>query len=291
LRALGYSLTAETRERAIFVCYGTGLNGKSTLLAAVHGSIPEYAVVINSDSLMATKFPSNNAQADLADLFGARFVRTSECESNSVLSQARLKSMTQGYGGHIRACKKYQNPFDFQETHKLWIDTNSRPKIHDVDDRATFDRLHAIPFLVVIPEKEKDEELGRKLEEERAGIFAQLVWSARDWYCHGLGKPAEVAASTDEWREENDNLSQFIRECCELGKFFSERASRLYDIYKMYCERNKEYIQKNKEFSAGLQKRGYERSEDNKGRRYHGLKLKEHPLADPDEDDNDKVPF
>jgi putative DNA primase/helicase len=247
---------------------------------------------------MATKHPTNNAQADLANLFGARFVRTSECERGSTLSQARLKAITAGHGSRIWACRKFENPFSFPETHKLWIDTNPRPNIRDVDDKATFNRLHAVPFVVVIPETEKDTDLGKKLEEEREGIFAQLVWGARDWYAHGLGKPREVSSSTEEWKEENDNLAQFVRECCEIGEFYSAGAYHLYSIYKLWAERSKLYVQDNKKFAAGLQARGFIRTENRKGRRYGGLKLKPNPLADSDEEDEgsktpdeDDVPF
>jgi len=31
--------------------------------------------------------------------------------------------------GKIKATRKYQNPIDFPETHKLWMDTNSKPMI------------------------------------------------------------------------------------------------------------------------------------------------------------------
>ena len=121
---------------------------------------------------------SNNTQADLADLRGARFVQTSETEEGQRLAQGKLKRITQGMG-KIKATRKYENPIEFNETHKLWIDTNRKPTIRDVDDKATFNRLHPIPFTVTIAKDQIDKELPGKLLGEAEGILAWAVEGAR----------------------------------------------------------------------------------------------------------------
>ena len=80
---------------------------------------------------------------------------TSETEEGQRLSQGKLKRITQGMG-KIKATRKYENPIEFPETHKLWMDTNSKPTIRAADDQATFNRLHPIPFTVTIPPEEID---------------------------------------------------------------------------------------------------------------------------------------
>jgi len=147
-RALGYSLTGSTIEKAVFVLFGTGDNGKSTLLSTFRQLVEEYAVLLQADTLMVRQ-ESNNTQADLADLRGARFVQTSETEEGQRLAQGKLKRITQGMG-KIKAVRKYENPIEFPETYKLWMDTNRKPTIRDADDQATFNRLHPIPFTVKI---------------------------------------------------------------------------------------------------------------------------------------------
>jgi putative DNA primase/helicase len=164
-RAFGYSLTGLTREKAVFCVHGPGNSGKTTLLTTIGELIAEYAVVIQADTLMSRKYDTNNTQADLCDLRGARFVRTSECEASQRLSQARLKAITQGMG-MIKATRKYENPITFSETHKLWLDTNERPGIANVDDQATFNRLHSIPFSNVVDKEKIDQGLARTLKNE-----------------------------------------------------------------------------------------------------------------------------
>jgi putative DNA primase/helicase len=215
--AFGYSLTGRTSEKAVFVCHGSGDNGKSTLLNAIREAIPEYSVTINVDSLMAARFQNNaNALADLADLMGARFAMTSETEQDQRLSEGKLKRITQGMGT-IRATRKYENPISFTETHKLWMDCNHRPKVKD-DGRAVWNRLHLIPFTVTIPRERQDRNLSKALADEADGILAWVVQGARRWYRDGLTKPPEVEAATREWKAENDVLEAFLSDCCVRDK-------------------------------------------------------------------------
>ncbi len=140
-------------------------------------------MLLQIDTLMVRQ-ESNNTQADLADLRGARFVMTSETEEGQRLAEGKLKRITQGMG-KIKAVRKYENPIEFPETHTLWMDTNSKPVIRAADDQATFNRLHPIPFTVTIPTEEIDKSLPRKLLAEAEGILAWAVEGALEWRRNG----------------------------------------------------------------------------------------------------------
>ena len=224
-RAFGYSLTGRTIEKAVFVPFGSGDNGKSTLLSTFRGLIEEYAVVLQVDTLMVRQ-ESNNTQADLADLRGARLVQTSETEEGQRLAQGKLKRITQGMGT-IKAVRKYENPREFKKK-KLRMDTNRKPLIRDADDKATFNRLHPIPFTVRIPMDRIDKMLPEKLIAEAEGILAWAVLGAKRWYESGLDQPPEVRAANEEWRGEMDHVAQFIEECCVTGDRFTALASLLF---------------------------------------------------------------
>ena len=103
----------------------------------------EYAVLLQIDTLMVRQ-ENNNTLADLADLRGARFVMTSETEERQRLSEGKLKRITQGMG-KIKATRKYENPIEFSETHKLWIDANHLPIVRGTDN-AIWNRLHPSPL-------------------------------------------------------------------------------------------------------------------------------------------------
>jgi putative DNA primase/helicase len=271
-RAIGYSLTGTTEEKAVFVPFGKGNNGKTTLLSTIHSLLEEYSVLLQSDTLMARR-ESNNTQADLADLRGARFVMTSETEEGQRLSQGKLKRITQGMG-KIKATRKYENPIEFPETHKLWMDTNSKPTIPAADDQATFNRLHPIPFTVTIPPEEIDKSLPRKLLLEAEGILAWAVEGSKQWSQHGLGKPPEVAAANDDWRAENDQLGRFIEECCVLAESLSGRGRPLYLCYRQWAEGAGESAITEALFGRRLKDRGFSSRHDRCGSVYTGIALR-----------------
>lgn len=179
------------------------------MLSTIRHVVEEYSVLLQGDTLIVRQ-ESNNTQADLADLRGARFVQTSETEEGQRIAQGKLKRITQGMG-KIKAVRKYENPIEFPDTHKLWIDTNRKPDIRDTDDKATFNRLHPIPFTVSISSEQIDKDLPAKLQAEAEGILAWLVEGARLWYQNGLGKPAEVEAAKDEWRAQMDQVGRVYR--------------------------------------------------------------------------------
>jgi putative DNA primase/helicase len=222
---------------------------------------------------------SNNSQADLADLRGARFAQTSETEEGQRLAQAKLKRISQGMG-KIKAIRKYENPIEFLETHKLWIDTNRKPTIRDADDRATFNRLHPIPFTVRIPKDRIDRDLPQKLLAEAEGILAWLVAGAKAWFQSGLEKPKEVEAANDQWRSESDQLARFIEERCATAKPLSVSTSGLYAEYKTWAESRSEAPMNATVFGEKLAGKGFEKKHTNTGDRYLGIGLR----ADPNDE-------
>jgi putative DNA primase/helicase len=271
-RALGYSLTGSTIEKAVFVLFGDGNNGKTTFLSTFRQFFDEYSVLLQADTLMVRE-ESNNTQADLADLRGARFVQTSETEEGQRLAQGKLKRITQGMG-KIKAIRKYENPIEFYESHKLWIDTNRKPSIRDSDDKATFNRLHPIPFGVSIPAAEIDKELPAKLLSEGEGILAWAVQGAVEWHRSGLGKPVEVESAKDEWRSEMDHIGRYIEERCVTGDGVRVLNSALYADYRRWAEADGEHAVTATSFGTKVAARGYLKKTSNRGGVYLGIGIR-----------------
>ena len=96
-----------------------------------------------------------------------------------------------------------------------------------------------------------------------------------EYFKYGLDKPPEVEASTSEWRAENDNIGRFVEECCVTGDGFSAKAAAIYAAYRQWAETSGERIvASDREFSARLISRGYQKKESNRGRHYEGLGLR-----------------
>jgi P4 family phage/plasmid primase-like protien len=273
-RAFGYSLTGITIEKTLFLLHGPGDNGKSTLLATFLALLGDYAVLLQIDTLMVHKFESNNTNADLAELRGARFVMTSETEKNQRLAEAKIKRVTQGMG-EISATRKYENPIRFKESHKLWIDANHLPTVRGTDN-AIWNRLQPIPFDTVITKDAQDKDLPAKLLTEAEGILAWTVAGAKLWYESGLQKPAAVEKARDEWRTESNQIARFVDARCEFDPTNKTvvGSTDLYKAYKLWCvETGEKYTESQKSFAVSLADNGIVSKHTKNGNVYPGLVL------------------
>jgi P4 family phage/plasmid primase-like protien len=241
-KAFGYGLTGDVSEKCVFVFWGSsGDNGKTTLLNVFTRLLREYSAQIDINTLMASRMLDAAMRADLASLRGARFVTTSEVESGSQLGEAKLKYITAGMG-KIKTCRKYENPIEFEQSHKLFMDCNYRPKVRGTDD-AIWQRLKSIPFEIKIDRasEEFDPKLIEKLEAEFPGILAWAVRGCKAWRADGLGAPPEIADANAEWREADDPLRDFLEDCCEVDDpEGSVRSSLLSHAYAWWCQENRE---------------------------------------------------
>lgn len=272
--ALGYSVSGETREKVVFVAHGTGDNGKTTLLSIVRELLREYSVTIGLDILTSKDHGDNNVAAARAMLRGVRFANSNETEEGQRLSPARLKRICQGPGGEIEACRKYENPITFPETHKLWVDANHRPEV-PASDAAAWNRLHLIPFSVSIPKSEQDRNLKAKLlSHEPEGILAWLVAGAVRWYAEGLPSSQTIADATRQWRDDVDRLKAFLEEATEKQTGAWIPNKNLFEAYKTWCEENNERAVSHVKFSDQMLRAGYEKTKREDGVRWLDVRFR-----------------
>jgi putative DNA primase/helicase len=183
-----------------------------------------------------------------------------------------LKRITQGMG-RIKATRKYENPIEFTETHKLWMDANHKPVVRGTDN-AIWNRLHLIPFEVTIPPGEIDRELQLKLMEEAEGILTWAVQGAVRWFREGLGTPTKVAEAGQQWRADSDQLGRFIEEQCLVGEFARAKARQFYQAYRQWAEESGERAICEKDFAHRIQERGFNKRRDETGATYLGIGLR-----------------
>jgi P4 family phage/plasmid primase-like protien len=204
-RALGYSLTGETRESKLFFCYGTGANGKSSVLNLVFHVLADYA-----RRAAASTFLSSNREAhptDLAGLQGARLVVASELPKGKTWDESTLKDLT---GGDTLTARYMRGDFfDFKPVAKLWIAGNTQPSFRGVDE-AMRRRLVLIPFTVTVPPEERDPKLPEKLITEAPQILNWMIQGAMDWYANGLHVPSSIKAASEEYLDDEDLVGQFL---------------------------------------------------------------------------------
>src|SRR5690606_38699799 len=88
-QALGYSMTGDITERCMFILYGGGRNGKSTLVETIGRILGDYAAT-SSAVLVSARKGDPKMPTDLARLLGVRFTMASETGEYSKLDEARV---------------------------------------------------------------------------------------------------------------------------------------------------------------------------------------------------------
>ena len=207
-RALGYSLTGSTAAQCMFIAFGEGANGKSTLLNLIHDLMGDYAMNAPVQTFVA-KMSEGGASDEIARLRGARFVTAAEAEPDQPMAEALLKRVT---GGDIVTARHlYEKNFDFKPQFKIWMSTNHRLKIVG-NDKAIWRRIHEVPFTVSFPADKQDANLGKILRDEAPGILAWAVRGCLDWQQVGLSPPEAVLKATQSYRSEMDLVGRFLSE-------------------------------------------------------------------------------
>ena len=279
-RALGYSLTGSTREKCLFLLLGPTDCGKTTFLNIVGTLLASYTGQVKIESLMVERGRpmDGNAQSDIADLRGKRFVKTSETEEGQTVRESLLKVLTQGQG-EFRAVRKYENPFSFPETWKIWLDANHRPGIRGTDD-AIWNRLVPIPVLgIPVPPEKMNRELAARLASDEAeGILAWMVRGATTWHRKGLRLPKQIAKHRENWRGDVDELGRWLAERTVKDDQSQIEGQKLYADYRYWRATNGLFEVSATMFGIKLQERGFERKKTGRGTLYKGLKLVPPPM-------------
>jgi putative DNA primase/helicase len=265
-KAVGYGLTGDTREQCLFVAYGLGANGKSTLLGAVTGLLGEYAQQTPTQTLLLRR--NDSIPNDLARLRGARFVTAVEAESDRKLAEGLVKQMTGG--DKIAARFLHGEFFEFTPTFKLFLAVNHKPVIQGTD-YAIWRRMRLIPFTVTIPESEQDKTLPDKLMAERAGILRWAIEGCLAWRQEGLTPPEVVTQATKEYRAEMDPLQPFIDAWCYIDPKVWTPAKLLYDQYVEWCRRQEETPIAKGEVGTRLSEKGFKPDRTKSQRIWWGL--------------------
>ena len=273
-KILGYSLTGDISEQALFFFHGDGGNGKTTLLKVFLEMLGDYGKAGASNTLIAKKFDTH--PTEIGYLQGSRFALFQEAEAGRYLSEVTVKQMTGG--DRITARKLYKDFYEFDSTFKIFFSVNHMPKIRGTD-KGIRRRIKRIPFDVTIPESQRDMNFISKLREELPGILNWAIQGCLEWQSERLGEPEEVQSATREYLRQAESIGRFISERCTVGESETNFAWQLYEAYTQFCKAEGLDRISQKDFGPGLEANGFTKGEQTsgpfKGRViYRGLKLR-----------------
>ena len=274
-RWAGYGLTGETYEEKLVFLYGPGGNGKTIFANAISGILGEYATISAMATLMASPFDRHSEE--IASLAGARMVLASETQAGRRWNEARVKQFTGG--NSLRARLMRQNSFVFRPEFKLVVEGNHLPTIGHLNE-AIRRRFLVVPF--THQPKLPDLLLEQKLKREWPGILRWAVEGALAWQKHGLGCPAVIADATSKYLSEQNALSVWLNEQCQIDRGNSslrQSSQALFDSWSAWAAAKRSNPGNQRQFNQWLRAEGFDgpvqiRFSDKSTKGFRGLALK-----------------
>ncbi|CAB3780787.1 phage/plasmid primase, P4 family [Paraburkholderia fynbosensis] len=274
-RAIGYTLTTQTSEHALFFAFGSGANGKSTFLNLLRALFGDLGAQANGDMLLdkngGAAMSPNAASSEVARLAGKRLVAMSEVEEGRHFSEKTVKWYT---GGEVITARMlYQNAFEFKPRFKLWLAGNYKPTIKG-NDHGIWRRMKLIPFTVTIPPEKRDPDLERKLRDELPGILNWALAGCKQWQENGykLNEPAIISNEVAEYRSEMDVVESWLSEFTRDDPNGEIHFGDTYKFFKAWTDSQYNFAYSGKRFGMILADKGY-KPVSKPHRVYKGLRL------------------
>lgn len=271
-QTVGLAAIGKVYQEALIIAYGEGSNGKSTFWNAIARVLGSYSGTMSADAL--TVGCKRNVKPEMAELKGKRLVIAAELEEGMRLNTSIVKQLCST--DEITAEKKYKDPFRYIPTHTLVLYTNHLPKVGANDD-GTWRRLIVIPFNAKIKGKSDIKNYADYLVDKAGGaILMWIIEGAKKVIENNfkLSIPKVVEEAVNRYRDNNDWLSIFIEDCCEVDSSYTQKSGELYQEYRAYCLRNGEYSRSTTDFYTGLEIAGFTKKKTKAGMVLTGIRLK-----------------
>lgn len=217
-KMIGYSFTGETSEQKMFILYGEGANGKSTLMNILRSILNRFYHQASKDVFIQCGKAS--AGANSPHLVSLQFIRMcifSESEVDDKLSEGQIKMYTGNEP--ITTTPKYMSQMTFENNGKAWFLTNHLPTCSN--DNALWRRIAMIPCLAKFVDKPTEKTNERQLknfdnlihnEEFKTAFFGYAVEGAIEWYKNRLTIPECIKQSTKEYKDQVNIYETYIND-------------------------------------------------------------------------------
>ncbi len=269
----GMCLIGKVYCENLIIAYGTGKNGKSTFFNLLSMVMGNYSGNLSAEIL--TKNSRINKKNEFAELRGKRLVIASELEDGRQLDTASLKQLCST--DMIYAEKKYKNPFSFIPTHTTVLCTNHLPSVEALDN-GTWRRLVVVPFQAVIHDSEEIKNYTEYLFQNSGGaVLSWMIQGAQKFIesDYKISQPEIVKQAIKTYRAENNWIQNYLFECCETDRAYSEKAGELYNNYRDYCINTGESIKSCSALRKAMIEAGYGHKTNSRGSFYSGVRIKQ----------------
>jgi len=237
----GLCLTKEIKHHKALLLIGESRSGKSTILHTMR-----HAIGVQNCSSVPLKLIDNAQHTPM--LINKLVNIDTDVSSKAAEYEAQFKTITTGEP--VQTNQKYVIAFEFIPYCKLVMAANIFPKITD-HSSAFYKRLIVIPCDRVFSYEEQNRDLPRLLMEELPGI---LNWSIEGLLrLNARGKFEEfdfMRDALEELENENNPVNVFFNDymLVEMDSYIEK--GELYEYYKTWCEKTKNYTLSSARFSS-----------------------------------------
>ncbi len=227
----------------VHIWVGSGGNGKSKLIELYEYAFGRYCAKLPIAALTGKRASASAPQPEIARLVGKRFVVLQEPNEREQIQVGVMKEYSGGDKITVRTLHK--EPFDFFPQFTMFLTCNQLPKV-PADDGGTWRRIRVVKFtskFVDDPDPECEDEfpidydLARKLKSWSQPFFWLLTEHYKIFKEKGMKEPEDVLSATNEYKEMNDNFSDFIIEHIEKDIRCSLELGEIYSIFQLWFKK------------------------------------------------------
>lgn len=269
---VGLAAIGKVYIEALVIAYGEGRNGKSTFWNTIARVLGTYSGNMSADTL--TVGCKRNVKPELAEAKGKRMIIAAEPEEGMRLNTSNVKQLCST--DEIYAEKKYKAPFSYVPTHTLVLYTNHLPRVGAID-QGTWRRLIVIPFNAKIEGKADIKNYADFLFKMAGGAVLQwIIEGAKRVIAsdYKIAQPRVVQDAIQKYKENNDWLSHFLEDCCEIDPSYEAKSGEVYNTYRSYCNQMGEYARSTTDFYTAIEAADFTRHKTKKGMLIRGFRLK-----------------
>ena len=269
---VGLAAIGKVYIEALVIAYGEGRNGKSTFWNTIARVLGTYSGNMSADTL--TVGCKRNVKPELAEAKGKRMIIAAELEEGMRLNTSNVKQLCST--DEIYAEKKYKAPFSYVPTHTLVLYTNHLPRVGAID-QGTWRRLIVIPFNAKIEGKADIKNYSDFLFKTAGSAVLQWIIEGAKRVIAGdfkIVQPKVVRDAIQKYKENNDWLSHFLDDCCEIDPSYEAKSGEVYNTYRSYCNQMGEYARSTTDFYTAIEAADFTRRKTKKGMLIHGFRLK-----------------
>ena len=224
---VGYCLMRTHKYEKLMWMYGLGQNGKSTVLEVLAGLFGLQNVsFVSLEDLSYNRFARSGIEHKLLNI---------SYESDPKININMMKQIASGEPITIE--QKYVNPRQTSDYGKLINAGNTLPRSENTF--AFMRRMLILPFTVVIPEEERDNDLKIKLKQELPGILNWVIAGVPGLLERGCFTESKLCSSAlDKYMLQADSVRLFREEMCEPSEYTTE-AKELWQAYQRFCDEDR----------------------------------------------------